>query len=186
MCLSLALVSCGDDDHKNDHHGMRTGIHKIVVEQSGNTEDFEVNLVFGATNVNGPARLYDENGDYLGDSYSVGKMKSNRVSCQTGQDGFFMTCSGSATSTSEESGKRLKVTIIAYVNGEETNRLVKEYTTQGDSDGKLQSFDHECGMNFIPSLSINEASSHFRVRGCFVLKGDTDSHLTDVSHNPNP
>ena len=127
MCLSLALVSCGDDDHKNDHHGMRTGIHKIVVEQSGNTEDFEVNLVFGATNVNGPARLYDENGDYLGDSYSVGKMKSNRVSCQTGQDGFFMTCSGSATSTSEESGKRLKVTIIAYVNGEETNRLVKEY-----------------------------------------------------------
>ena len=166
LCLSLALVSCGDDDHKNDHHGMRTGIHKIVVEQSGNTEDFEVNLVFGATNVNGPARLYDENGEYLGDSYSVGKMKSNRVSCQTGQDGFFMTCSGSATSTSEESGKRLKVTIIAY--------------------GKLQSFDHECGMNFIPSLSINEASSHFRVRGCFVLKGDTDSHLTDVSHNPNP
>lgn len=67
---------------------MRTGIHKIVVEQSGNTEDFEVNLVFGATNVNGPARLYDENGEYLGDSYSVGKMKSNRVSCQTGQDGF--------------------------------------------------------------------------------------------------
>ena len=153
LCLSLALVSCGDDDHKNDHHGMRTGIHKIVVEQSGNTEDFEVNLVFGATNVNGPARLYDENGDYLGDSYSVGKMKSNRVSCQTGQDGFFMTCSGSA---------------------------------RRDSDGKLQSFDHECGMNFIPSLSINEASSHFRVRGCFVLKGDTDSHLTDVSHNPNP
>lgn len=91
-----------------------------------------MNLVFGATNVNGPARLYDENGDYLGDSYSVGKMKSNRVSCQTGQDGFFMTCSGSATSTSEESGKRLKVTIIAYVNGEETNRLVKEYTTQGE------------------------------------------------------
>ena len=37
LCLSLALVSCGDDDHKNDHHGMRTGIHKIVVEQSGNT-----------------------------------------------------------------------------------------------------------------------------------------------------
>ena len=132
LCLSLALVSCGDDDHKNDHHGMRTGIHKIVVEQSGNTEDFEVNLVFGATNVNGPARLYDENGDYLGDSYSVGKMKSNRVSCQTGQDGFFMTCSGSATSTSEESGKRLKVTIIAYVNGAETNRLVKGYTTQGE------------------------------------------------------
>ena len=132
LCLSLALGSCGDDDHKNDHHGMRTGIHKIVVEQSGNTEDFEVNLVFGATNVNGPARLYDENGEYLGDSYSVGKMKSNRVSCQTGQDGFFMTCSGSTTSTSEESGKRLKVTIIAYVNGEETNRLVKEYTTQGE------------------------------------------------------
>lgn len=73
-----------------------------------------------------------KNGEYLGDSYSVGKMKSNRVSCQTGQDGFFMTCSGSATSTSEESGKRLKVTIIAYVNGEETNRLVKEYTTQGE------------------------------------------------------
>ena len=89
LCLSLALVSCGDDDHKNDHHGMRTGIHKIVVEQSGNTEDFEVNLVFRATNVNGPARLYDETGEYLGDSYSVGKMKSNRVSCQTGTRRFF-------------------------------------------------------------------------------------------------
>ena len=183
LCLSLALVSCGDDDHKNDHHGMRTGIHKIVVEQSGNTEDFEVNLVFGATNVNGPARLYDENGEYLGDSYSVGKMKSNRVSCQTGQDGLFRLDNKYFRGI----GKTVKSNYYRLRKWRRNQSARKRiHHSRRDSDGKLQSFDHECGMNFIPSLSINEASSHSKMRGCFVLKGDTDSHLTDVSHNPNP
>ena len=55
LCLSLALVSCGDDDHKNDHHGMRTGIHMIQNEKIDEiskviNEDFERLLELQTTN----------------------------------------------------------------------------------------------------------------------------------------
>ena len=37
LFLGVILVSCGnDDDNKNT-----TGVHKIVIEQSGNTDDFD-------------------------------------------------------------------------------------------------------------------------------------------------
>lgn len=38
LFLGVILVSCGnDDDNKNT-----TGVHKIVIEQSGNTDDFDL------------------------------------------------------------------------------------------------------------------------------------------------
>ena len=108
LFLSLILVSCSDDD---DQGGViDTGIHKIVVEQSGDIDAFELGLVFGAVNTtSGPTKLYDEDGKYLGESHSVTRMEDAKVSCQTGDDAFFMTCAGSVTSTSDVSGKKLKV-----------------------------------------------------------------------------
>lgn len=45
LFLGLILVSCSDDD---DQGGViDTGIHKIVVEQSGDIDAFELGLVFG-------------------------------------------------------------------------------------------------------------------------------------------
>ena len=42
LFLGVILVSCGnDDDNKNT-----TGVHKIVIEQSGNTDDFDLNIAF--------------------------------------------------------------------------------------------------------------------------------------------
>ena len=119
LFLSLILVSCSDDD---DQGGViDTGIHKIVVEQSGDIDAFELGLVFGAVNTtSGPTKLYDEDGKYLGES------------CQTGDDAFFMTCAGSVTSTSDVSGKKLKVLVTAYIDGKEVNQLVKEYETKGE------------------------------------------------------
>ena len=70
LFLGVILVSCGnDDDNKNT-----TGVHKIVIEQSGNTDDFDLNIAFGAANTSGVAKLYNENGEYLGDSYLVNKV----------------------------------------------------------------------------------------------------------------
>ena len=122
LFLSLILVSCSDDD---DQGGViDTGIHKIVVEQSGD---------IGAVNTtSGPTKLYDEDGKYLGESHSVTRMEDAKVSCQTGDDAFFMTCAGSVTSTSDVSGKKLKVLVTAYIDGKEVNQLVKEYETKGE------------------------------------------------------
>ena len=108
LFLGLILVSCSDDD---DQGGViDTGIHKIVVEQSGDIDAFELGLVFGAVNAtNGPTKLYDEDGKYLGELHSVTRVEDAKVSCQTGDDAFFMTCAGSVTSTSDVSGKKLKV-----------------------------------------------------------------------------
>lgn len=121
LFLSLILVSCSDDD---DQGGViDTGIHKIVVEQSGDIDAFELGLVFGAVNTtSGPTKLYDEDGKYLGESHSVTRM----------EDAFFMTCAGSVTSTSDVSGKKLKVLVTAYIDGKEVNQLVKEYETKGE------------------------------------------------------
>ncbi len=106
LFLGLILVSCSDDD---DQGGViDTGIHKIVVEQSGDIDAFELGLVFGAVNTtSGPTKLYDEDGKYLGESHSV-------------------------TSTSDVSGKKLKVLVTAYIDGKEVNQLVKEYETKGE------------------------------------------------------
>lgn len=114
LFLGLILVSCSDDD---DQGGViDTGIHKIVVEQSGDIDAFELGLVFGAVNTtSGPTKLYDEDGKYLGESHSVTRMEDAKVSCQTGDDAFFMTCAGSVTSTSDVSGKKLKVLVTAYI-----------------------------------------------------------------------
>ena len=131
LFLGLILVSCSDDD---DQGGViNTGIHKIVVEQSGDIDAFELGLVFGAVNTtSGPTKLYDEDGKYLGESHSVTRMEDAKVSCQTGDDAFFMTCAGSVTSTSDVSGKKLKVLVTAYIDGKEVNQLVKEYETKGE------------------------------------------------------
>ena len=80
----------------------------------------------------GPTKLYDEDGKYLGESHSVTRMEDAKVSCQTGDDAFFMTCAGSVTSTSDVSGKKLKVLVTAYIDGKEVNQLVKEYETKGE------------------------------------------------------
>ena len=114
LFLGLILVSCSDDD---DQGGViDTGIHKIVVEQSGDIDAFELGLVFGAVNTtSGPTKLYDEDGKYLGESHSVTRMEA-----------------GSVTSTSDVSGKKLKVLVTAYIDGKEVNQLVKEYETKGE------------------------------------------------------
>ena len=107
LFLGVILVSCGnDDDNKNT-----TGVHKIVIEQSGNTDDFDLNIAFGAANTSGVAKLYNENGEYLGDSYLVNKVTENKISCQTGKEG----------------------SVIAYIDNKEVNRLEKEYITKGST-----------------------------------------------------
>lgn len=83
LFLGLILVSCSDDD---DQGGViDTGIHKIVVEQSGDIDAFELGLVFGAVNTtSGPTKLYDEDGKYLGESHSVTRMEDAKVSSDRG------------------------------------------------------------------------------------------------------
>ena len=63
----------------------------------------------------------------------VNKVTENKISCQTGKEGSMMTCAGSVISTSEQAGKKLKISVIAYIDNKEVNRLEKEYITQGST-----------------------------------------------------
>ena len=44
-----------------------------------------------------------------------------------------MTCAGSVISTSEQKKKKLKISVIAYIDNKEVNRLEKEYITKGST-----------------------------------------------------
>ena len=51
---------------------------------------------------------------------------------------FFMTCAGSVTSTSDVSGKKLKVLVTAYIDGKEVNQWWKNMKHKGrDIDRKF-------------------------------------------------
>lgn len=131
LFIGIIFASCkNDDDHPQSN---TTGVHKIVLEQTGNTEEFELSTAFGAASTNGIAKLYNENGKYLGDSYLVSKVLENKISCQTGKEAFMMTCAGTVISTSEQVGKKIKITIIAFIDNKEVNRLEKEYITNGST-----------------------------------------------------
>lgn len=108
----------------------QTGVHKVVVKQSGDTSDFDLRLTIGAAGPSGLAKLYNDKGTYVGDSYSL-TLENSILSCQTSLDAFYITCTGSVTS-SRKVGKRLKVTVIVYVNDQEVNRLDKEYITKAN------------------------------------------------------
>ena len=60
----------------------------------------------------------------------VNKVTENKISCQTGKEGSMMTCAGSVISTSD---KKLKISVIAYIDNKEVNRLEKEYITKGST-----------------------------------------------------
>ncbi len=64
---------------------------------------------------------------------AVNKVTENKISCQTGKEGSMMTCAGSVISTSEQAGKKLKISVIAYIDNKEVNRLEKEYITKGST-----------------------------------------------------
>lgn len=131
LILGIIFTSCENDNDKTKN--ITTGIHKIVVEQTGDTEEFELSTVFGAASTHGIARLYNENGEYLGDSYSINKVVKDKIICQTDKEAYMLTCAGSISSTTEQIGKKIKITVIAYIDNKEVNRLEKEYTTNGNT-----------------------------------------------------
>lgn len=64
--VGLILIGCAEEKQ-----GVETGIHKIVIQQSGDTDSFEVSVSIGGADKGGPAKLYNDKGEYIGDSYSA-------------------------------------------------------------------------------------------------------------------
>ncbi len=125
--MGLILMGCAGEKTEI----IETGVHKIVVQLSGDTSSFDVSVTIAGADKGGPAKLYNDKGEYVGDSYSA-QIKTATMSCRTNENAFFMTCAGSVSSSSE-AGKRLHLTVIAYVDDKEVNRLVKEYVTDDDA-----------------------------------------------------
>ena len=126
----IILIGCGSEK-TGDGYEYQTGVHKIVIRQSGDTGAFDVNVSIGGADKGGPAKLYNDKGEYIGDSYSA-QIKTATMSCHTSGNAFFMTCAGSVSSISE-AGKRLHITVIAYIDDKEVNRLEKDYITDGST-----------------------------------------------------
>ena len=118
LLAGFIFVGC-DNERTENASDFQTGIHKIVIQQSGDTDSF------------GPAKLYNDKGEYIGDSYSA-QIRTATMSCRTNGNAFFMTCAGSVSSISE-AGKRLHITVIGYIDDKEVNRLEKEYITDGNT-----------------------------------------------------
>lgn len=131
LCLAgFAFVGCGKEE-AGGGYAPETGVHKIVIQQSGDTGSFDVSVSIGGIDKDGPAKLYDDKGQYVGDSYST-RIKAATTSCRTNESASFMTCAGSVSSSSE-AGKRLHITVTAYVDDKEVNRLEKDYVTDGST-----------------------------------------------------
>lgn len=126
----FVFVGCANERTENGYD-LQTGVHKIVIRQSGDTDSFELHVSIGGADKGGPAKLYNDKNEYIGDSYSA-QIKTSSVSCHTSGNAFFMTCAGSVSSISE-AGKQLHITVIAYVDDKEVNRLEKEYITDGNT-----------------------------------------------------
>ena len=126
----FVFVGCANERTENGYD-LQTGIHKIVIQQSGDTDSFEVSVSIGGADKGGPAKLYNDKGEYTGDSYSA-LIRTATMSCCTNGNAFFMTCAGSVSSISE-AGKRLHITVIGYIDDKEVNRLEKEYITDGNT-----------------------------------------------------
>lgn len=126
LFVGLAFGGCG----KESKVETQVGVHKVVIKQFGDLSDFKVRLTIGAAGQGGFAKLYDEKGDYLGDSYST-VLENSVLSCQTSSEAFNITCSGSVSS-STKGGKRLNVVVVLYVNDREVKSLEREYVTRGD------------------------------------------------------
>lgn len=124
LLAGFIFVGC-DNERTENASDFQTGIHKIVIQQSGDTDSFEVSVSIGGADKGGPAKLYNDKGEYIGDSYSA-QIRTATMSCCTNGNAFFMTCAGSVSSISE-AGKRLHITVIGYIDDKEVNRLEKEY-----------------------------------------------------------
>lgn len=129
--LCIVFTSCSDDESKDYlPDTVKTGVHKIIVEQSGDISDFKLSVSFGGVSLAGPAKLYSADGEYEGESYSVSFKNEKSITCYTEPEAFFLTCAGSVACNT--SGKALKVKVSAYINDKEVDVLEKEYKSDGD------------------------------------------------------
>ena len=94
---SLLMGSCtSGTDSKDDVLNSEIGVHKYIIEVTGD-EDVQQMFSFAGNTVNSIAKLYDEDGKYLGESYTdvttIGNKK--RIVCKTGDKGsnLFVTYS---------------------------------------------------------------------------------------------
>ena len=121
--LTFAFTSCGDDDNEPKIDNLEKGIHKIAVEISGDTDAYSIICTFGGTTLSGPAKLYDENNDYQGNSYTLTNPSKYTFSCQTSENATFLTSAFTISTT--EKGKKLTLKLVAYIDDKKADELTK-------------------------------------------------------------
>lgn len=121
--LSFSFTSCSDDEEGQKVDSLETGVHKISAEISGDIEAYDIICTFGGTTLAGPAKLYDENNDYQGNSYTLTNPKKSSFSCQTSDNATFLTTAFTLSCT--EKGKKLTIKLTAYIDGKKVDELTK-------------------------------------------------------------
>ena len=113
LLAGFIFVGC-DNERTENASDFQTGIHKIVIQQSGDTDSFEVSVNIGGPQIINKKKLYNDKGEYIGDSYSA-QIRTAAMSCRTNGHAFFMTCGGSVSSSSE-AGIRLHISVFRYID----------------------------------------------------------------------
>ena len=80
LLAGFIFIGC-DNERTENASDFQTGIHKIVIQQSGDTDSFEVSVSIGGADKGGPAKLYNDKGEYIGDSYSA-QIRTATMSCR--------------------------------------------------------------------------------------------------------
>ena len=87
LLAGFIFVGC-DNERTENASDFQTGIHKIVIQQSGDTDSFEVSVSIGGADKGGPAKLYNDKGEYIGDSLTLLPKIRNGKLCPVVQMGM--------------------------------------------------------------------------------------------------
>lgn len=134
MACTLLFASCNKNDGfdiDDDDTNLEVGIHKYVIEVTGNDEVMQVISIAGNTPT-AIAKLYDENGEYLGESFTdittVGKRK--RMVCKTGNNGENLTLVYSLLGNDTD---KAHVKITSFIGKKQVHNIEKELDAAGDT-----------------------------------------------------
>lgn len=128
--LSISFTGCGDDDDKPNVENLPIGVHMITAELSGDTDAYDVVCSFGGTTPTGLAKLYNEDGEYQGTSYTLTVLKKKNFSCQTDDKAYFLTSAFSVSCA--EKGKKLTIKLVAYIDGKKVDELTKTFDSRNE------------------------------------------------------
>lgn len=131
-CSILSMTACSENEAENVYV---TGVHKIVIELSGN-ENAHYTASFAGSVSTGTAKLYNETGEYMGGTYQEkGVLEGGKIiTCYT-EDNTYILVSALGL-VCENANENVTYSIKAYINDELVDQLSGTFQSKEGSINK--------------------------------------------------